>query len=153
MGWFETHAAPGETFPAVPAVGDGIRLVPTVRMYGAAPVGIGGGVPPFSVGPQGHEDVEEILALRREEIVMARRMLLILAGGHGPCCDESLETVGEGVAGDPETFDELVESTETEECISQDEHGPGVADDFDSVGDGALEVGEGLAAHAVILGE
>jgi hypothetical protein len=130
---------------------DGIGFVPTVDVYRSLAVGPLRWVPTLSECPQSHQHVEEVLSLVGEPVLMANRLVLVRLGPHQAGLDERLETCGEGVSGDAEALDELVEATQPLEGVSQDEDCPGVTDDVDGVGYRAFQMGERGSGHVVRL--
>jgi hypothetical protein len=129
------------------AVGHGDGFVPAVDVVDPLMLGVRRRVPALPICPQGHQDVEEVLALLRELVLEANRVVLIGHRLNYPDTDKAFETTGERVACDAKAFDELVEATDTKESITQYQDGPRVVDHLHRVGNGAFQVIEGLSGH------
>jgi len=107
----------------------------------------GGGM---TVSPLSHggEDGPEIPPLVGEPVVVARRVLGIRDPGQHALLDQPPEALLQDVAGDPEPTLEVVEATDPQEGVPDDEHAPPLAHDLEALGNGAVHVGEALSFHA-----
>ena len=141
------NVSSGEPLATVPAMCDRIGFVAASEVDGALVVGIGGRGPPFAIAPERHKHVEEVLAPLGQAVLAANGVVLVGLGAEQSGRHQSLETIGEGVAGDAQAANELVEAAYTQECVTENEDRPGVVHDLDSVGDRTFEVGERLASH------
>ena len=101
------------------AMGDRLRLVATTYMDDFLPLTPCWWLPALPVTPQGHEHIEEVLALFGEAVFAPGWSSLIEPCLQHPVGDEALESVGENVAGDAEIVDELVEPAHPEERVHE----------------------------------
>ena len=90
-------------------------------------------------------------ALVGEDIVVATACGVVGAPVEQAGVDERVEPVREDVAGDAETFDEVVEAADAEEAVAQDQERPPFTDHLESLGHGAVHVGKGRPAHSPML--
>ena len=111
------------------------------------------GSPPITPAPKGEKDVEEILASRGEHILPARGMILVGPGFEDASMHQSIQAIGEDIAGDAQVALEIVKSPHPHEGIAEHEQCPVITDDVQSVRNRALEVVERLPSrhsHIVI---
>ena len=89
----------------------------------------------------------QIAALFGEDVVVARRMLVV---GH-PLEDAFVDEVGEAlvehVAGDAKPFLEVVETRHAHEGVANDQQAPPLADDLQALADGAVHLPEAGSLH------
>jgi hypothetical protein len=74
----------------------------------------------------------------RELVVVAIVPDPVRDGLEDPLFDESIEALSENVAGDAEALVELVEASNTQERVANDQEGPPLADKLESTRDGAV---------------
>jgi len=109
--------------------------------------------PPITPPPQSEQDIDQILAVLGEHIFVPGWMLLVTAGLHHAGSNQSVETIGEDVAGDAQIVVKIFEASDPHEEVPQDQDGPTVSDDVQGVGDRAVEECEAFSSwHGLILG-
>ena len=111
---------------AAAAVADDARPAAGCRVVAVAPV------------RQRDHDRPEVDALLGQVVLEALRALLIEAALEDAVVDESLQAVGEHVAGDAEIALEVLEAADAEERVAQQQDRPAVAEDLERAGDGAV---------------
>ena len=99
------------------------------------PVGLG----EVAVAPVQHRDHHrpEVEALLGEEVLVARRALLVGALLEDALVDQQREAGGEDVAGDAEVLLDLVEAAAAVEDVADHEQRPALAEDLEGPGDRA----------------
>ena len=102
-----------------------------------------------AVAPLAHrrDDVPQIAALLRQQIVVPQRPLPIRDALEHARVDKPLQALRQHVAGDAEARLELVEARVAEEHVAEDQQRPPLAHDLEALGDRAVHVGEALALH------
>jgi hypothetical protein len=77
--------------------------------------------PAVAPGGDGEEDVAELPAFVREEVVVADGLVGVWAAFDDAVVEEMVEPLGEDLAGDAEVALELVEAADADEEVSKDE--------------------------------
>ena len=93
---------------------------------------------PVAPDAQRVEHRREVGALAGEHVLVARRVVLVLASLEDPLLDERVEPGAEHVAGDAEAPLPVVEAGDAEERVAQDQQRPPLADHLEGLGDGAV---------------
>ena len=101
-------------------------------------------VAPFQ---QGQQHGAEIPAARGRAVLVAGRLVAVLAALQQPFLDQGREATGEHIGRNAQAFFELVETGEACKRIAQDEHAPPLAHPLEATGYGTGHVIERLALH------
>src|SRR5262245_21444284 len=108
------------------------------------------GHPPIAPARHRDDDGVEVAALLRQPVLEAWRPVLVAHAFEDAVRDELPEPVGEAVAGRAEVALEVLEATDAEERVAQDEKRPAVADDRQRPRDGAAEIADVRPAHGSV---
>jgi hypothetical protein len=92
-------------------------------------------VPPL---PETYQGDVEVKPHARELVVVAILPRAVRDGLEDPLFDQSVEAIGEDVAGDAEALLELVEPSETQEGVPKDQEGPPLAYELEGTRYGAI---------------
>ena len=109
------------------------------------------GSPAVAPLPKCDDDRPQVAALFREDVVVARRMLVVGNPLEDAFVDEVGESLVEHVAGDAKAFLELVETRHAQEGVADDQQAPPLADDFQALADGAVHLPEAGSLHELSL--
>ena len=88
--------------------------------------------------PQAGERDREVASLGCEAVFVALGALAVADAIENALLDEPAQSVGEDVAGDPEALLELVEATQPEERVANDQKRPALPDDLQCPGNRAV---------------
>src|SRR5271169_5737122 len=105
-------------------------------------------VPPAQHGQQHRV---EILALLRQDVLIARGPFLIGPSLQNPLVNEQLQPVGQDVAAELELGLDVLEPPHAAKALAQDYHGPALADHRPGPGDGAFLLRQLRVSHAVSI--
>src|SRR5215813_2130300 len=82
----------------------------------------------------------QVTALVGEEVLRARRMILIGHPAENAAVDQVVEPSGQDVARDPQTGLEVIETGHAKEGVPDDEQAPPLPDSFQALRDGTVQV-------------
>src|SRR5215207_7392744 len=88
--------------------------------------------------PQGDERDMKVAALSRQVVLVPRRPFLIGNPFEDSLVDEPAKTVGENLPRDPEISLELVESTQSQQSVSNDQQRPSLTNHLEGARDRAV---------------
>lgn len=97
--------------------------------------------------PQSDDHWPQVAALFREDVVEARRMLVVGDPFEHALVDEMGQSLVEHVAGDTQAFLELIEPCHSHEGVTDDQQAPPLADDLEALADGAVHLPETGSLH------
>lgn len=105
------------------------------------------GSPAVAPLPQCDDHGPQVAALFREDVVEAGRALAVGDPFEDALVDEMGQSLVEHVAGDAQSFLELVETCDTHEGVADDQQAPPLADDLQALADGAVHLPETGSLH------
>jgi hypothetical protein len=90
----------------------------------------------------------EVAAFAAQVVFVPLRPFLVGNALEDSFVDQPAKTVGENLPRDPETPMELVESTQSQESVTNDQQCPSLTDHFEGVGDRTVLAFVGALEHA-----
>ena len=126
-----------ERLVALAADDDGMHVVATGSVMQDEGSAFGAGEPAFAPGRHGGKNRVDVSAFVGEAVLAAGRSLLVFDPAEQVFVNETVQSLGEDVASDPERGLEVVEAAGPETRLAQDQQVPVVAEDVDAAGDGA----------------
>ena len=126
-----------ERFGAFAADDDGMHVVDTGAVMQDEGSPFGTGEPAFAPGRHGGKDRVDASAFVGEAVLTSGRSLLVFDPAEQLFVNETVQSMGEDVASDPERGLEVVEAAGPETRLANDQQVPVVAEDVDAAGDGA----------------
>src|SRR5262249_25086940 len=144
------HVAGADGLAALRAGERGHGRLPAGAVHELDRWAVATGHPAVAPACERHDHRIEVASLLGQSVLEARRVVLVADAIQDAVRDELAESVGQPVAGSAEVALEILEATDAEERVAQDEERPAVAHDRQRPGDGAGEAADVTPAHGYV---